>query len=296
MPTPTRWLIDSVGDPLGIAGTIDVHEVGGDGASLTESFGSKGFTASTILRVPWANRYTVMDALITNNSAYPRAISAGVYATNASSVPAPGQISAEPTHEELIVPEYAHITVAYSAGESNGGAGGVTAGGERFTESFEPNGRFQTIGVKKLMWRVATVDDTGAWGPMLTQEEAPSIPQLAMDYVQTRYGLSAIPVEVLKPNHANEDDHSATLLGITFPAETLLYVNSQMQRTTGSGGTSKWTMASRFRYQKDGWNKFWNAKLGEWCEIWTADFVEGDREKRKPFPLLTATELGHLII
>lgn len=284
----TRWLIKSDGTDLSIAGTIEVCELG-DGQNPKEVYGKGGFTASTVLRVPWPDRYTVMNALAENRSVYPRAVGSECFCNGVSSVPAPGEMGGEPTHEELIVPTHALLTVNYGQGVMNDASEG---GRGIFTESFEPNGRFQTIGHKNLKWKPVG----GSLGPLLKQDQAPSIPLLSMDYVQTRFELTAIPVATLKPNHVNLASHLAYLLGITFPAETLLYVNSQCQRTMNSSGTSKWTMSSRFRFQYDGWNVFYNAELDEWCEIWKDVGPGGTPTRIKPFRTLTAPELASLIV
>lgn len=286
--TPTRWLIDSLGEPLaGLAGVIDICEVA-DGSNPKESYAKGGFTASTVLRVPWADRYTVMNAMAENRSAYPRCIDALCLVNGISCSPMDGKFPGEPTHNELIVPEYALLSVTYGQGATNDASEG---GRGIFTESFEPNSRFQTVGHTNLKWKTVG----GVYKGMLKQEQAPSIPLLSMDYVQTRFELTSIPAAVLKPNHVNLASFYASLIGITFPAETLLYVNSQCSRQINTSGTAKWTMSSRFRYQKDGWNTFYNAEVGEWCEIWRDTGPGGTPARVKPFPTLTTPELQSLI-
>ena len=60
----------------------------------------------------------------------------------------------------------------------------------------------------------------------------------------------------------NEATVSSYTLGISFPAQTLLFNPPTCQRKVMMGPSPNltWTVTYRFTYKACGWNQFWNAR------------------------------------
>lgn len=236
---PNYWLSS---EALNIA--LEVVEETGQSHSVQEQTDAvSGFTASAVLRCPWLNRDEVISDLLGNAVAYARFPDAGAHARTVSCRAADGMFLLDGF---LHQPEYAILTVSYSQNEAVD-----ETTGQLFSESLEPNAEFITLDFRKFRWGSAT-------GKKLTAEQAPGKLVIGLDYVQTRFGLPSLPVDILEPGLCNEASITASLLGLTFPAETLMYVNSTPTRTITTAGSAKWQMSSRFSYRKQGWNTFWH--------------------------------------
>jgi len=240
--------------------TLQVYEVAN---SVSENVDvKKGFTASAQLMVPWANREQAVTDILINRVLYPRFPLAGARATTASIKPFE---SLSILDGFLAEPEYAIITVNYNQADDANSDNPDDI--QYFSESLEPSAEFQTLDYRKFRWGSST-------GQKLTQDQAPGRLIIGCDYIQTRYGLPSLPAAILQPGAVNDAPVTAALLGVTFDTETLLYQNSQPQRNISLTGSNFWTMASRFSYRPDGWNKFWNeGKTGGagWDQIYAQD-------------------------
>jgi hypothetical protein len=58
------------------------------------------------------------------------------------------------------------------------------------------------------------------------------------------------------------------LLGITFPAQTLLFNPPTINRKITTAGAQAWTVACRFSYRASGWNKSWRAATQQWEQVY----------------------------
>lgn len=256
---PNYWLSSSA-----LSTTLGVHEL----KDPVENSSRTSFSATAYLKCPWVNRDAVINDLLINLVLYPRLPLYGARATSCSATFFGGTIQ----DNQLMVPEEAQITVNYTQGQEDDGSGNI------FSETLEPNAEFITLNHKKFRWGSAT-------GRKVEPEEAPGKLIVGFDYVQTRYNLSALPIEILSPNVVNDAPVAATLLGLTFPTETLLYVNSVPSRTIDSAGNDKWTMPSRFSYRENGWNKFWNPAAGtngDWERIYKSTEYGGAQYNNFP--------------
>jgi len=68
----------------------------------------------------------------------------------------------------------------------------------------------------------------------------------------------------------NSAAYFSRLLGLTFPAETLLYgpPDSQRRITANASEPPAWTLTHKLVYQASGWNKFWNPRTGKYDKIY----------------------------
>jgi hypothetical protein len=252
--------------------TLGVFELAN---SVTENYDpEKGISAVATVLCPWDNREQVVSVILLNRLPYPRLPLAGALARTASVRPLESQNLADGS---LHNPELAQITINYNQLDATDSTDPENI--QIFSESLEPSAEFQTLDYRKFRWGSSS-------GKPLTAEQAPGKLVIGMDYVQTRYNVDEIPAIVLQPGQVNNAAITAQLLGLTFPVETLLYQNTQPSRTISTTGDNLWTMASRFSYRPNGWNKFWNeGKTGGagWDVIYAKDNA-GAWHEYKNFP------------
>ena len=232
--------------------SVNVHEMAG---SPQENLTEKGLTATCRLLCDWGDRYTVANEVIGDSILYPHA---------------PGSLARAKTGTiegfgkcervgDLVVYTKAIVTVNFEQFD------GEDDGVDIFAESIEPLIEFITLSHEDFRWG----SDTG--DPLLPAE-APGMMIVGFDYVQTRYELSAVPAAVLTAiGHVNSASVSATLLGLTFAAQTLLFSSSVPTRTLKSDGTGKWTLTSRFSFRANTWNKVWRAETETFESIYHKD-------------------------
>jgi hypothetical protein len=218
------------------------------------------------IRCNWANRTNVVNDILGNRLAYPRFLTAGPRARTASIVGKGTPVVAN--DEKVVIYEQALITITYKIGPEDSEANVIS-------ESLEPAAEFMTQDYTKFRWG-------SAGGTALAPEEAPGKLVVGFDYVQTRYGLATLPAAILTPGIVNQAIATATLLGLSFPIETLLYMSSTPQRTFTTGGTEGWNMTSRFSYRPNGWNKFWRPETQTWVKQYLATEFGGAEYKNYP--------------
>lgn len=244
--------------------TPAVSDVWEEKGSPQEVFSAEsGLQVSVTLRCAWDDRFAVLDDILQNQYTYPRCPGSQCNARTGSSRPYEGKMDSTGTGDSLATYDQALITINYTQDltREDNGSGGFNI----FSESLEPSAEFLTLSPAKFRW-------TNSSGPKLRPEEAPGKLIVGYDYVQTRYQMASIPVEVINPGPGvvNNAAITAQLLGLTFPIETVLYQNSQPQRTISTSGVTRWTIPSRFSIRPNGWNKFWRPSTG-WDEIYDED-------------------------
>jgi hypothetical protein len=136
------------------------------------------------------------------------------------------------------------VSVGYSSGEET----------DFISESLEPTVEFVTLDYKNFRWGAANGDE-------VKEGEAPGKLVRSLSLVRTIYHLASIPTDVLDlVGSVNDTAYASTLLGLTFPAETMLFSPPSMDRTITTAGTKGWNLAMRWMYKPETWNKFWNAR------------------------------------
>lgn len=231
--------------------------------TLQESVTKEGLTASVQVKVPWADRYTIIDDIIGLRRTYPYAPSSGAVATTGGSRPFGG--SSQST--QGLSYEHAIVTINYEQRNTETFAGTV------YSESVEPSAEFLTLDHNDFRWGAADGDE-------VLETEAPGRLETGFDYVQNLYELSSIPNAVLSTiGHVNQSFHYAAILGFNFPPETLLYVIPSTSRELDSQGNGKWKLTLRTSFKPNGWNKYWRAKNKQYESIYIAG---GDEYKNYP--------------
>lgn len=231
---------------------IDVAYAELDG-SPTEDWDASGgqFKASRRLKCAWADRHTLMAQLLAFPGVlYEHQPETLATARSAACVPFGGQNGAG----TMGIYADAVITVNYASPRP--GDPEVVGEDDVRSESLEPNAEFLTLDYRKFKWTD---------GDLLAENEAPGKLLLSCDYVVTRYAVENIPATVVSlVGHVNLGPVFASLLGISFSAQTLLYNPPVLSRTTKRNAagiiTSAWNVVQKFSARPQSWNSFWRAK------------------------------------
>lgn len=216
-----------------------------------EQYTENGFNAKVTLRCAYANRHAlVQDMLFISRPAWGGAL-IGAYPTTASIALAGEGQSADGlsfTYSESLV------TVTFSSAAEQ----------QLISESLEPTAEFQVLDHTMFRWDSAN-------GDLLDESEAPGRLIRGLNLVRTLYKVPSIPGSVLGAvGGVNNTAYSSGLLGLTFDAETLLYTPPTMNRTITTTGTQGWDITLKFRYQPEGWNRFWRASKMQYQKIYIA--------------------------
>lgn len=208
-----------------------------------------GAQCSVTLKVAAADKDSLVADLLANQNAWPqlsawtsppRAYAATVtpHATNS---PADGQV--------YIWDEYL-VAVKYSTDPTR----------QLYSEELEPTAEFVRLDHRYFRW---------ASGAPLSDGEAPGLLRKSLNLTRTYFQAAAVPAEVLtgigKVHNAN---YTSTSLGLTFAAETLLFLPNPVQRQVSTAGSSGFNYAVKFAYKPETWNKFYRANTNSYESIY----------------------------
>lgn len=237
--------------------TTECYEMNG---SPVEEATDTSFTATVKLRCPWSDRNS-LSAELSNYTAYQsgvvqaRARSIGIVPFTAVQGAGP---SLQADYEDAIV------TIQYVFDKDTPSE----SDGVLFSESLEPTAQNLTMQWESFIWKTSQI-------PIL-QGEQPGKILRGMDYVLTKYNLAAIPSAALTlVGCCNLAAMTASTLGLTFAAQTLLFNPPSLQRKVSLGPSpeNKWTATYRLTYKPEGWNKFWNSRVNppawDMMQVWT---------------------------
>jgi hypothetical protein len=239
-------------------------------ASPNEEMGHDGKECSTVLRCAWDDRWDLIDQLLLPTGfPYPHVAEPGVgeddnrpRALSASAKRAPGKNLGTGSWNSYA---QALITVKYGVQDLTAFDEGTQ---DIFAESIEPSAEFQNLPHKLFEWHI---EQQGA-DPIIIPikaAEAPGFQVRGFDYLLTRYRLTTLPTGLLTLiGTTNKTAMTASTLGLTFAAETLLFNPPTISRTMSTSGTTGWTVNYRFSYRANTWNKYWNGEYMEWATMY----------------------------
>jgi hypothetical protein len=242
---------------------VDRHEMKG---SPTEEWTQDGLYAICQWWCAWGDRYTLLTEIGTglgelyqhNTGSGARAYAASVKPFGKQSRAGPGKASYV---KALVTAKYTNA-INYTEGEN----------GILITEALQPHKEFITMphedaaGEPLLYWDAS--QETAVSG-----DEAPGLQLCGNDYIVTYHHVSAIPSGVATAalyNCCNNASVASYTLGLTFPAESLLFPGATAVRTIKLGSTNDWQLSYRFSIRAVGWNKHWNARTATFGYIYDA--------------------------
>jgi hypothetical protein len=224
----------------------------------TERWDVDRWSPSVQLRCLTVNKYALVADLLGNQRVWPHSgFSDLPRAKSATIVDEPGVFA---TDGQACVYEFSRVTVGYSSKVEV----------DLVSESLEPTAEFQVLDYTRFRW-------TSKDGDPILEGEAPGKITRSLALSRQLFKLTAIPNAVLDQiGNVNDAEYESTLLGLTFPIETLLFQPPSMTRTITTAGSKGWNLNMRFHYKPEGWNKFWRAAADppEWEEMFDMDVVD----------------------
>lgn len=119
------------------------------------------------------------------------------------------------------------------------------------TEELRPFAQYDTVNVEKMQWPD---------GSAVNKPAAPAHLTRGMEYIMTYYRAPSVPLTLVESiNSCNHAAVSAPTLGVSFPAETLLYTGYNATRTLSYSSIATWKITLRMLYRPASWNQFWNS-------------------------------------
>lgn len=107
-------------------------------------------------------------------------------------------------------------------------------------------------------------------GDPLQESEAPGFTRRTLALVR-RYEEfpKPLPIELLDlVGKCNDSPHVSTLLGVTFPTATLLYMPPRLSHTITTAGADGVSMELKFMYRPETWNKYYRSSTDTYEEIY----------------------------
>lgn len=235
-------------------GTYSIIPCWEEHGGVAENFSLDKWTASVTLRCAWGNRYLLVNDIIGNSRPFPHSSYAvAPQASSASIVPA---LDAAITVGQSLDYEYALVTINYS-----------TEVKDLVVEEIEPTTEFIKEDFRRFRWGAAS-------GDPLTEKEAPGRLVRGMNIVRTYYQLASIHPDFLDLVGAcNSAQYVSALLGLTFPAQTLLYHPPVINRAITTAGAEAFTLKAKYTYKKGGWNHYWRQKSQDFEQIYDVNGV-----------------------
>lgn len=217
---------------------VDCDEVYG---SRVENFNEDDITASVQLLVLSDDKDALIDDLLSNERPYPNIASANPpLAQTASAVPF--YTEEIPADQGFVFSKHV-VTVNYSTDPER----------EIFSETIEPEAEFMRLDYRFFRW---------SDGTPITDGEAPGLLQRTLRLVRKYRDTAVIPPEVLtKIGYVHTGVYASSLLGLTFPARTLLLVPNPVSRTITTSGSQGYNFSIAWSFRPQGWNKFWRPSV-----------------------------------
>lgn len=228
--------------------SVDCQEVFGSAVETCDIF--SGFSASVRLRCAWSDRQALIDDLLSTPRAWPKSSGLTPYCVHASAVAE--EMVYTQNGQGISYNEKAVVTAEYN-----------TTIIDVASESIEPCIEAIPLPFTRFNW-------TGQGGALLQEGEAPPLILRSLNLVRTRYRLAAIPTDILAATGCvnNADYVSDVLGGLVFPAETLLFLPADVQRSFTNFTSNGYTLTLKFSYKQQGWNKYWRAATAGWESIY----------------------------
>jgi hypothetical protein len=211
-------------------------------------------SASVDLSVPWSQRWALVGDLLNNSRPLPD------YGNGA---PVALKAAVKSTGERIAFGQsfvYSDATVSVSYGIRKFEQVGPF---DIVAESIEPQAEFRILPYNNFRWGSKT-------GDPLVEAEAPGKLEVKLMLVRQIFKVpTPLPLAALTAAGAvHNAEYASPLLGLTFPEETLLYLEPKFDRTLQNSGAAGVNYTQQWAIKPTGWNKFFRAKTGTYEEIY----------------------------
>lgn len=273
--------------------TIEHEELAGSPSESLDAQGS--FVAVRRLKCPWASRYDLADQLLGRRDAggsiilphdYPHRPGFGSRAASVESfepfddnVKQAGSCASAPSVNALATYDSAILTVRYEPmtfQKDTGGGGGGQLIQERMTGGHE----LITLPDANLGWESDFGDHAPACVPVGEQE----VPARVVSYLTWSVSLLRVPRPLSTGfrdmlGHVNTNPLKSLRYGLTFEADTVLYVDFDSEAVVGSSDDTIINVTLNFLIRRNrrvggdqgaatlGWNGYWRAAASDFDRL-----------------------------
>lgn len=238
-----------------------------------ETFSFTNQSATVQLMVSAANSIALVSDLLDGvGRPYPRVNNLRVQSVQLQ--PMPGQYTQD---GQSMTYEFFVATVEY--GISSVGIGGGDQGSpdpedpiDLASEEIEFTNEFFTVKPDPYSWDPAMANKD----LQLTADEAPGLMKRGINFNRTLYQVYKLPQKLLTIGGCiNNRKIESKILELEFDLYTLLALPPKISRTITTAGSSAWTLACSWQYNKWGWDKFYHAKTNSFASIYFNDPTTG---------------------
>lgn len=229
--------------------SVDCTEV--YGTRREEATIEGGLSASVQLKVAAANKDSLIDDLLSNQREYPNLNAA--YKPRAYRASATPITSSTAASGQGYVYDHYHVDVQYTSDPQR----------SLFSETIEPIAEFVRLDHRFFRW---------SSGVPLTEGEAPGVIRRELKLVRKYFNRSSVPSAILTaPGSVHNAAYTSPVLGLTFPAETLLFAPEPVDRTVTTSGSQGYNYTIGFHFKPNGWNKYWRPQSQAWESIYLSN-------------------------
>lgn len=202
--------------------------------------------ASVQLHCAWANRWLLVADILNASRVLPAYGVGAPVALKAAVTPHGSHV----TTGQGLVYDMAQVTVTYGPRKfAEIGSYDIVA------ESLEPLAEFRRLPWQNFRWGSKE-------GTPIVQDEAPGKLEVKLNLVRQIFKVP-VPMSTLvldATGKCNDTSYTSSMLGLTFAAETLLYLEPKFERTIRNDGSDGVNYTQTWAYKPSGWNKFWRAE------------------------------------
>jgi hypothetical protein len=219
-------------------------------------------SASVDLNVTWSQRWALVADLLNNSRPLPD------YGNGA---PVALKAAVKPTGERLAFGQsfiYSDATVSVAYGIRKFEAVGPF---DIVAESIEPQAEFRILPWHNFRWGSKT-------GDPIVEAEAPGKLEMKLMLVRQIFKVPT-PVNTLAlsaTGKVHDAAYSSPLLGLSFPEESLLYLEPKFERTLQNSGSGGVNYTQQWAIKYTGWNKFFRAKTGTYENMYQSTDAGSD--------------------
>jgi hypothetical protein len=225
-----------------------------DGLSISFDALTGEVTASVKLMCAWNQRWALVNDLLLNSRVLPYYGFGAPVALNASVAP----FGERYQDGQAYVYSEAVVSVNYGIKKYD-----EVGDFDIVAESIEPQAEFRILPYQNFRWSSKT-------GDPLVEAEAPGKLEMKLMLVRQIFKVpTPLPLLALTgTGKCHNAAYTSPLLGLTFPAESLLYLEPKFERTLRNNGNDGVNYTQQWAIKYTGWNKFYRAKTAAYENIY----------------------------
>lgn len=234
-------------------------------SSYSEQIDLQTWSPSVTLRCAWDDRYNLYNDL--NGKPWIGADSGDPNPPRALGFVITGEAEVQPPvlGRQDYQYQFALLKITYQRVQKS--TGGNSSIFDFYTESIEPTIEQLRVPHQRVFFQNA--GSTRALEP----DEAPTFPLYRERFKRTYFGMN-VPLDsafTSLQGNINNAAYTSSLLGLTYPARSILYGNRSIQTSVKTDGSQSTNMTLNFTYRQETWRKFW-----DWESNAFVSMIDGD--------------------